>query len=105
MIKPITHTQLVFFFFNIYHNFFPNIFQFQFKDVMFIEKKAEILTVCNIGQVKRKNVYNKAYYIFINIFLRPKVSYAIATGRNLISSKIIARTNFHYIAIFSWKEE
>lgn len=54
MIKPKTHTQLVFFFFNIYHNFFPNIFQFQFKDVMFIEKKAEILTVCNIGQVKKK---------------------------------------------------
>lgn len=25
--------------------------EFQFKDVMFIEKKAEILTVCNIGQV------------------------------------------------------
>lgn len=47
---------------------------------MFIEKKAEILTVCNIGQVKKKCLY----YIFINILLRPKVSYALATGRNLI---------------------
>uniref|UniRef100_K1PPR7 Type II inositol-1,4,5-trisphosphate 5-phosphatase n=1 Tax=Magallana gigas TaxID=29159 RepID=K1PPR7_MAGGI len=28
-----------------------SIIKFQFKDVMFIEKKAEILTVCNIGQV------------------------------------------------------